>query len=54
MHRSNAAAPAERKHPDSPSADTSVTPTKRVILTMGGKGGSRRMVRNPPDSGDAP
>ena len=39
MHDSNTAATAERKTSDSPSVVSSTAPSKRVILTMGGKGG---------------
>src|SRR5260370_34902033 len=39
MYKSNAAAPVERKNSDSPSTVSSITPTKRVLFTMGGKGG---------------
>ena len=39
MHDSNTAATAERKHSDSRSVVSSTAPSKRVILTMGGKGG---------------
>ena len=39
MHHSNTAATAERKNSDSPSVVSSTAPSKRVILTTGGKGG---------------
>ncbi len=39
MYDSNTAATAERKTSDSPSVVSSTAPSKRVILTMGGKGG---------------
>src|SRR5208282_4216619 len=39
MHDSNTAATAERKTSYSPSVVSSTAPSKRVILTMGGKGG---------------
>src|SRR5271166_408076 len=39
MYDSNTAATAERKHSNSRSVVSSTAPSKRVILTMGGKGG---------------
>jgi len=39
MYDSNTAATTERKNSDSPSVVSSTAPSKRVILTMGGKGG---------------
>ena len=39
MYDSNTAATTERKNSDSPSFVSSTAPSKRVILTMGGKGG---------------
>jgi len=42
MYDSNTAATAQRKNSDSPFVVSSTAPSKRVILTMGGKGGVGR------------